>query len=142
MFHIVFRVDNAREGWLGVKCWQTAALLAAVAAGAALGRVAGLPGQPAGTGGMQRASVPRAGAEWAARQPNPPEAELFAAVERYLKAARLPPQDMPQRILAVTETSPGRYRIRMAMVRGEGWFEVWQEHGKWQVRGVQPPGSS
>ncbi|HEY3364686.1 MAG TPA: hypothetical protein VGK74_06505 [Symbiobacteriaceae bacterium] len=105
--------------------WQKAAMLLALHAGLFLGWAHG-----------ELIAVPAA-PEQGQRQP--PEAEIFAAVKRSLEAAHLPPQDLPRRIIGVTLMASGHYRVHMAMVQGEAWFEVWQAGGQWQVRGLNPP---
>lgn len=67
------------------------------------------------------------------------QAELFQAVKSYLTENRVPEQDMPRVVRKVTPLPNGHYLVEMQMVLGVGWFEVWQDGGRWQVRGAPPP---
>lgn len=65
--------------------------------------------------------------------------ELFQAIDSYLRAAGLQQQDLPKRVIDVKTKPDGHYLVHCEMYQGEAWFEVWQEGGKWQVRGAPPP---
>ena len=65
--------------------------------------------------------------------------DLFQAVDSWLKAAHVQPPDLPEAIIKVSTLPNGHYLVHMRMQLGEGWFEVWREGDRWQVKGAQPP---
>lgn len=65
--------------------------------------------------------------------------QLFDAIYKLLQDARVPRQDMPREILEVTPLGERHYRVHVAMVVGEGWFEVYWDGKAWQAKGVNPP---
>ena len=65
--------------------------------------------------------------------------ELFNAVDSWLKAANVQAPDLPKAVLKVVVLPSGHFLVHMQMQLGEGWFEVWRDGDKWQVKGAQPP---
>lgn len=115
MFHIFPSGVVGTEG-----SWRIVAVIAVVSLAVFLGTATGARRAPVGGN-------------------NPDKQELFDAVEQELAKYHLPKQDMPKEIISVQEIGPQRYRVKMQMVVGIGWFEVWRENQQWQVRGVPAP---
>lgn len=111
------------------------------AAGLALLLTMGVLVGPAG-GLVAEPEAPGAEARLAQLDPEPDRAAMFAAVKQMLEKAHVSPQDMPRRIIAVTAVGGGRYKVRMQMVQGDGWFELTWDGKAWQVKGLPGPGTS
>lgn len=122
--------------------WQQAAVVSAVAAGILWSPAGAMlaqwapSDQPAPTASWLQdlqLAVPVQQIDEGVRQ------QLFDAVYQMLKRSGVPRQDMPREILDVTPMGTRRYRVHMAMVVGEGWFEVFWDGTAWQARGLNPP---
>lgn len=118
--------------------WQHAAVAVLVAAGLLWSPVRGTTAQPLQTAQWTEKplpipSVPVQQSDEELRQ------QLFDAVYQMLKRAGVSRQDMPKEILEVTPIGTRRYRVHMAMVEGDGWFEVYWDGTAWQAKGVNPP---
>lgn len=80
------------------------------------------------------------GAPTAQGQGQPTKQDLFQAVQRYL-AGKVPKQDEPKAVISYEPIGEGRYRVKVQMVQGVGWFEVWWDGSQWQAKGINPPNS-
>jgi hypothetical protein len=111
------------DGWL-----RKGVLVAVLAAAVVLGRINGAA--PVGN------RVPDARTAQTQEQLH---RELFLAVRTWLTDAHVAKQDMPKRIISVERMGSDRYKVRMEMVQGEGWFEVSRDGAKWRVQGLPVP---